>query len=87
MSFLSAKSLFQENESTKEGLVDRLVDGLVESKPFIIDNPKVSKRKMVEHIGISTTATDNNIKTLKEKGIIECKGSDRTGYWQLITKK
>ena len=42
---------------------------------------------MAESIGISTTAIDNNIKTLKEKDIIERIGSDRTGYWKIMIKK
>lgn len=72
-------------------LVDELVDGLVESQQkivrLIMDNPKISKREMSEAIGISTTAIDNNIKSLKEKDIIERIGSDRTGYWKIRIKE
>jgi len=70
------------------GLVDGLVDGLVNSQIKIISlietNPKISKSEMAESIGISTTAIDKHIKTLKEKGILARKGNNRTGFWQII---
>ncbi len=65
-----------------------LVDGLVESQQMIVnmilENQKESKRELAEVIGISTTAIDKNITVLKEKGIIERVGSDRSGHWQII---
>ena len=74
-----------------DGLVDRLVDGLVESQIRIVEliknNPKISKKSMAEQIGISETAIDKHIKTLKEKQIIVRIGGDRNGLWQLIDNK
>ncbi|WP_416242060.1 winged helix-turn-helix transcriptional regulator [Arenibacter sp. GZD-96] len=68
-----------------------LVDGLVESQQKIVwliaENTKISKQEMSELIGISSTAINNNIKCLKEKGLVERKGSQRTGYWELIMEK
>lgn len=68
-------------------LVDGLVDGLVESQKKIIAlikaNPKISKKDMAENIGISTTAIDKHIRSLRENNIIKRVGSDRTGYWVL----
>ena len=97
MVFPSAEPVYkeEEKEATKEGLADRLVDRLVDELAesqqkiiqLILNNPKISKREMAESIGISTTAIDNNIKTLKEKDIIERIGSDRSGYWKIITKE
>jgi ATP-dependent DNA helicase RecG len=73
------------------GLVDGLVDGLVESQRRIVEmiqnNPKISKKSMAEQIGISQTAIDKHIKTLKEKQLLIRIGSDRTGVWQLNDKK
>ncbi|WP_421805007.1 hypothetical protein [Flagellimonas sp.] len=42
---------------------------------------------LTESIGISASAIDNNIKTLKEKDIRERAGSDRTGYYKIIIKE
>jgi len=82
-----------EQVTQKEGLADRLVDGLVDGLAesqqkivrLILNNPKISKREMSETIGISTTAIDNNINSLKEKNILERIGSDRAGHWKIIT--
>ena len=79
------------SESTESGLVDGLVHGLVDSQLRIVEliknNPKISKKSMAEQIGISHTAIDKHIKTLKEKQIIKRVGGDRNGLWQLIGNK
>jgi predicted HTH transcriptional regulator len=33
------------------------------------------------------TAIENNIKKLREKGIISCVGSDKTGSWEILKKE
>lgn len=70
-----------------DGLVDRLVDRLVDSQKQILElieaNPKISKREMAEKIGISSTAIDKNLKTLKSKNIIRRVGNDKTGHWEI----
>ncbi len=77
-----------EKSVEKERLVDGLVDGLVESQKEIVNlinkNPQISKKEMSECIGISTTAIDKNISTLKKKNIIKRIGSDKSGYWKLV---
>ena len=77
-----------EKERLVDGLVERLVDGLAESQKEIVNliskNPQISKKEMSECIGISTTAIDKNISTLKKKKIIKRIGSDKSGYWKLI---
>jgi len=75
----------------KERLVERLVDGLVEGLAesqkkivqLMINNPIITINEMSEEIGISTTAIDKNITTLKRKGIVERVGSDSTGTWKV----
>jgi len=71
-------------------LVDGLVDGLVDSQKQILKlieaNPKISKREMAEQIGISSTAIDKNLKTLKSKKIIRRAGNDKTGHWEITTQ-
>ena len=39
---------------------------------------------MAKHIGISTTAIDNNINTLKAKGLLERVGGRKDGYWKIV---
>jgi len=61
-----------------------LVEGLVESQQAILrmieKNPSLSKREMAATIGISTTALDKNIETLKKKGFFQRVGSARGIY-------
>ena len=74
--------------STSEGLVERLVEGLAENQKKIIElikeNSSISKKELAEKIGISTTAIDKNIDSLKKKGLIKRQGPDRGGYWEII---
>jgi len=72
-------------------LVERLVEGLVDSQKQILilisENHRISKSKMSKHIGISTTAIDKNISALKKKGLIIRIGSDKNGHWKIIEKE
>lgn len=91
---ISPQALALEREVTgkstpkNQGLADGLVDGLVESQQRILilirANPRISKREMADSIGISTTAIDKNIIALKDKGLLQRIGSDKTGYWALL---
>jgi ATP-dependent DNA helicase RecG len=80
------------NEGLVKGLVKELVKGLVKDLTenqvklleFIEAHPNVTKEEMAKHVGISTTAIDNNIKTLKQKGLLERKGGRKEGYWKII---
>ena len=82
MTFPVSKELIHQS-----GLVDGLVDGLVESQRKIVElikaNPKISKKEMAKNIGISTTAVDKHIRSLREKGILKRVGGDRSGHWEL----
>lgn len=61
--------------------------GLVESQQRILllirANPRISKRAMAESIGISTTAIDKHISGLKDKGMLQRMGSNKSGYWAI----
>ncbi|MBF0245547.1 MAG: HTH domain-containing protein, partial [Planctomycetes bacterium] len=75
-------------EKTSEEIMDGLVDGLVESQQIILklirQKPAVSKREMAKHIGISTTAIDKNIASLKEKGWLKRIGPAKGGRWEVV---
>lgn len=50
---------------------------------LISDNPKITKPEMKEKTGLSMSTVERAIKSLKEKGIIERVGSNKTGYWKI----
>ena len=66
------------------------VEGLVENQKkilkFIAENPRISKRKMAKKIGISTTAIDKNINTLKKRGLLKRLGGAKAGHWEILEK-
>ena len=49
---------------------------------LIIQNPKHTIKEMAEHLSLSETGIEKNIKKLKEMGAIERVGGRRAGYWQ-----
>ena len=75
-----------------DGLADRLVDelvgGLAENQKevlrLIYNDAHISKRRMAEIIGISTTAVDKNLETLKKKGLVKRVGSAKKGHWEIV---
>ncbi len=73
-----------------DGLVERLVEGLVGNQKKIIklikDNPAISKKELSHKIGISTTAIDKNISQLKKKGLLRRIGPDKGGRWEVVSK-
>jgi len=86
---ISQQALALEREVTGESTPKNqgLVDGLVESQQRILilirENPRISKREMADSIGISTTAIDKNIIALKDRGLLQRIGSDKSGHWAL----
>ncbi|PIN76891.1 transcriptional regulator [Candidatus Woesearchaeota archaeon CG10_big_fil_rev_8_21_14_0_10_36_11] len=68
-----------------KGWGDRLGEKLGDNQKKIIElmeeDKYISISQIAEKIGISTTAVENNIAKLKEKGLIQRVGSAKAGYW------
>jgi ATP-dependent DNA helicase RecG len=75
------------NERLVKGLVKELSENQIKLLDLIETRPNVTKEDMAKYIGISTTAIDKNIKTLKEKGILERVGGIKDGYWKILIKE
>ena len=50
----------------------------------ILADKNISISKLSEKVGISTTAIENNLTKLKEKGILKRIGKPKSGYWEII---
>ena len=78
-------------EKLGNGLVEKLVEGLAENQKEILiliaHNPRVSKKAMAQSLGISTTAIDKNLTTLKQKGLLKRIGPDKGGYWEVVERR
>jgi ATP-dependent DNA helicase RecG len=49
-------------------------------------NPKGSREEFAGKLGISTGVVKEYTDRLKQKGILERKGNNRTGYWEIKQK-
>jgi ATP-dependent DNA helicase RecG len=74
-----------------EKLGEKLGEKLNKNQQYIIEmiskNPYTTINELSRKIEISTTAIENNKKKLREKGLLKRIGSDKGGYWQIITKE
>ena len=53
---------------------------------MIRTNPKVTINEMIKTTGLTRRGVEYNLNKLKENGIIERKGPDKGGCWQIIQK-
>ncbi|MEG1934970.1 MAG: winged helix-turn-helix transcriptional regulator, partial [Rikenellaceae bacterium] len=64
------------------GTVNDTVNGTVK---MIKENPKITLDELAEAIGKSRRTVARQIKQLQEDGVIRRVGSDKTGYWEVIS--
>lgn len=51
---------------------------------LIQGNPKITRESMAEYLGISVNGVKQQIKKLKEDGVLQRMGSHRSGYWKVV---
>ena len=51
---------------------------------LLSENPQLSAVKLAEKIGVASRNIENNIKMLKEYGILIRHGSPKNGYWEVV---
>ena len=51
---------------------------------LIKQNKNIAAAEINEQLNLSLSTVKRKIKELKEQGIIERVGSDKTGYWKII---
>ena len=51
---------------------------------LIKENPYISRKELIDKLGINGSAIQKYIVKLKAAGIIERIGADRGGYWRII---
>jgi len=64
-------------------LGEKLGENQLEIILEIVNDPQISIVELSQRMGISTTAIENNITKLKEKGILHRIGPDKSGYWEI----
>ena len=75
-------------KNTQPELGEKLGEKLGERRKAILlrihENPEINTRELVEKIGISSTAINNNIAWLKKNNYLVREGSDRKGRWIVL---
>lgn len=76
-----------QETANDRGLADGLADGLAENQRRMLDlvvaDPRISKKKISEKLGISLTAVDKNKARHKELGLLRRIGTRRSGHWEV----
>ncbi|MBU3714156.1 MAG: HTH domain-containing protein [Ferruginibacter sp.] len=52
---------------------------------LIKQNNKITAKEISERLNVSLSTVRRNIKELRDNGKIERIGSDKTGYWRIIS--
>jgi Fic family protein len=67
-------------------VTENVTDDTIDKKiiEFIKKNNKISGQQMADNLKITRRTIQRHLNTLKEKGVIERIGSDRTGYWKIL---
>ncbi len=75
------------NNRVGSKLVERVGSKLVENQLriilLVVEDGRISKKRMSEILKITTTAIDKNILKLKKLDIIRRVGPDKGGYWEI----
>jgi predicted HTH transcriptional regulator len=66
---------------------ERLTENQQKILHCIEQNPHISAREMAISVGISSRKIEDNLKKLKENGILERVGVSKGGFWRLINKE
>ena len=75
----------KEKDIGREG--NGTINGMDEEKKIIVakmvENPHITIKVMSDYTGYSVRKVNRIIKELKELGIVERKGANKTGYWEI----
>ena len=51
---------------------------------ILSQSPSATVRELSEILGLSRRGVEEQMKSLKQKGIIRCIGPDKGGYWEVV---
>lgn len=73
-------------EDLKSGLGEKLGENERKLLMLVVDDKFLAIQIMAQKLGVSTTAVENILKKLKQKGILMRIGPDKGGYWEVNEK-
>lgn len=79
--------VFKRKKTVEKRVTERVTEKVTENQKMILDNISKNKRftahELARIVGISERKIKENIKKLKEKGLVKRIGPDRGGYWEV----
>ena len=84
MIFKTLKKLEEENHRVGIKVGINLTENQKEIIGYMMENPKISAKRLSELVGISSRKIEENIKKLKEENVIERVGANRGGVLESI---
>ena len=69
--------ILNQKETTQETTQEKIIN-------LIKKNPSITQIEMAKALDLTRDGITYNIKALKEKGIIERKGSTKKGIWNIL---
>ena len=72
------------NNTGNRDASQRLTPSQINILGEIRNNPNITKKQLQEKLGLGKSTVDLGIKALRENGIIERIGSNKTGYWKIV---
>ncbi|MDL2263150.1 winged helix-turn-helix transcriptional regulator [Synergistaceae bacterium OttesenSCG-928-I11] len=81
---------------TSNGFTDRFTENFTDSFTDVTEaertllqmltkNPRYTTKELATKLSVSRQTISNRIRALKEKGLLERQGSDRSGFWKVKT--
>ena len=73
----------QFTDNLSDNLSDKLSDKEQKTLELLLEDPGYTALQLAEKLHVSRVSVTKYLKALKQKGIIERIGSDRSGYWKI----
>ena len=73
----------QITDNLSDNLSDKLSDKEQKTLELLLEDPGYTALQLAEKLHVSRVSVTKYLKALKQKGIIERIGSDRSGYWKI----
>jgi len=79
--------VFKRKEEGPKGVLKEVLKDLTENQRKILQsikkNPKITSEELAEVVGISSRKIRENIRKLKDEGLIKRMGGRKEGYWEV----
>ena len=90
---IDRQSVANRSQSMPNGIDNGIDDGIESGADkkstrilnTIVTDPKITQSKLAAETGLSVRTVARELKILRDAGIIKRVGSDRAGYWEIIS--